>query len=63
MFKSLSMTISNALGLLVPTVVGTLFFFTIIGVFGIRFAIGGVLLAVVLALAIFSRIPAEGDTR
>jgi hypothetical protein len=63
MFQSLSMAFSNGLGLFVPTLIGALFFFTIIGVFGIWFAIGGVVLAVVVALAIFSRIPAEGDTR
>ena len=63
MFQSLSMTFSNALGFLVPTLIGTLFFFTIIGVFGIWFAIGGLVLAVVVALAMFSCIPAEGDTR
>lgn len=63
MFKSLSVTFSNALGLFVPTLVGALFFFTIIGVFGLRFAIGGLLLAVVLALVIICRAPVEGDTQ
>jgi hypothetical protein len=63
MLKSLSMTFSIAFDLFAPMLVGALFFFTIIGVFGIWFAIGGLLLAIVLALAIFIRIPVGGDTR
>ncbi len=63
MSKSLSIALSSAAGLFVPTLGGALFFFTIIGVFGLWFAIGGLLIAVILALVIVSRIPAEGETR
>ncbi len=63
MSKSLSIAFSSAVGLFVPTLAGALFFFTIIGVFGLWFAIGGLLIAVILALVIVSRIPAEGETR
>ena len=63
MWKPLSVAFSSAVGLFVPTLVGALFFFTIIGVFGLRFAIVGMLIAVILALVIVSRIPAEGETR
>jgi uncharacterized membrane protein YccF (DUF307 family) len=63
MLKFLSTTYSNAFSFFVPTVLGTLFFFTIIGVFGIWLAIGGLLFAVILALAIVGRTPVEGDAR
>ena len=61
--KFLSATVSNAFGFIVPTMLGTLLFFTIIGVFGIWMAIGGLLFAVTLASAIVGRVPAEGDIR
>jgi hypothetical protein len=63
MSKFLSATVSNAFGFIVPTMLGTLLFFTIIGVFGIWMAIGGLLFAVTLASAIVGRVPAEGDIR
>jgi len=63
MLNFLSKAFSSAFGFVVPTMLGTLFFFTIIGVFGIWLAIGGLLLAVILALAIVVRVPVEGDTR
>jgi uncharacterized membrane protein YccF (DUF307 family) len=63
MLKFVSMTFSNASDFVVPTMLGTLFFFTIIGVFGIWLAIGGLLLALILALGIVGRVPVEGDAR
>ena len=63
MSKFLSATVSNAFGFIVPTMLGTLLFFTVIGVFGIWMAIGGLLFAVTLASAIVGRVPAEGDIR
>jgi hypothetical protein len=63
MLKFVSMTFSNAFDFVVPTMLGTLFFFTIIGVFGIWLAIGGLLLALILALGIVGRVPVEGDAR
>jgi len=63
MSKFLSVTVSHAFGFIVPTMLGTLLFFTIIGVFGIWMAIGGLLFAVTLASAIVGRVPAEGDIR
>jgi hypothetical protein len=61
MSKSLSMAFSSVVGGLAPILGGILFFFTIIGVFGLWFAIGGLLIAVILALVIISRIPVEGE--
>jgi len=63
MSKLLSETVSHAFGFIIPTMLGTLLFFTIIGVFGIWMAIGGLLFAVTLASAIVGRVPAEGDIR
>jgi hypothetical protein len=39
---------------------GVLFFFIIVGVFGLRFAIAGLLVFVVGAVAIYRVFPAEG---
>jgi hypothetical protein len=61
--KSLSATVSNAFNFIVPTMLGTLLFFTIIGVFGVWMAVGGLLFAVSLASAIVGRFPAEGEMR
>jgi hypothetical protein len=63
MVKSLSLAFSSSVGFFVPTLLGGLFFFTIIGVFGIWFAIGGLLLAVIISVAIFGRIPLEGEQK
>jgi hypothetical protein len=61
--KFLSATVSNAFGFIVPTMLGTLLFFTIIGVFGIWMAVGGLVFAVTLASAIVGRLPAEEEMR
>ena len=45
--KFLSATVSNAFGFIVPTMLGTLLFFTVIGVFGIWMAIGGLVLSLI----------------
>jgi hypothetical protein len=47
-------------GLVGTALLGVLFFFIIVGVFGLRFAIGGLLVFVVGAVAIYRLFPAEG---
>jgi hypothetical protein len=42
------------------TIVGTVFFFTIIGVFGLRPAIVGLLVFILAAVVIYRVAPAEG---
>jgi hypothetical protein len=61
--KFISAGVSNAFSFAIPTLLGTFFFFIIIGVFGIWIAIGGLLLGLVLASAIVGRIPVEGEIR
>jgi uncharacterized membrane protein len=61
--KFLSATVSNAFNFIVLTMLGTLLFFTIIGVFGIWMAVGGLLFAVTLTSAIVGRFPAEEEMR
>jgi hypothetical protein len=63
MLKTLWMIVAKIGGILTPTVVGGLFFFAIIGVFGIWIAIAGLLTAVIFALITASFVPAEGDAR
>ena len=63
MSRFLSATVSNAFGFIVPTMLGTLLFFTIIGVFGIWMAVGGLVFAVTLASASVGRLPAEEEMR
>ena len=50
-------------GILTPTLVGGIFFFAIVGVFGLWIAIAGLLLAVIFAVISVSLVPAEGDAR
>jgi len=52
--------LSHFSGLAGTTLLGAFFFFLIIGVFGLRFAITGVLAFIVGALAICHRFPAGG---
>jgi len=61
--KDLSATLLKNFGFVVPTLVGVMFFFAIIGVFGLGFAIASLLLAVIAAVVIVLRVPAEGDAR
>jgi len=63
MLTFLSATASNAFGFIVPTMLGTLLFFTIIGVFGIWMAVGGLVFAATLASAVVGRLPAEEEMR
>ena len=63
MLKILSLTFAKFLGSLVPSLVGVTFFFAIIGVFGLGIAIAGLLVAVVGAVVLVRRVPAEGDAR
>jgi hypothetical protein len=63
MLKNLSLTFVKILGFLVPSLVGVTFFFAIIGVFGLGFAVAGLLIAVIGAVLLMRRVPAEGDAR
>jgi hypothetical protein len=63
MLKNLSSTYAKILGFLVPSLVGVTFFFAIIGVFGLGIAIVGLLAAVIGAVVLVRRVPAEGDAR
>jgi TctA family transporter len=63
MLKSSWMIVAKIVGVLTPTLVGGIFFFAIIGVFGIWIAIAGLLMAVIFALISVSFVPAEGDAR
>jgi len=40
-----------------------MFFFAIIGVFGLRIAVAGLLVAVIGAVVLVRRVPAEGGSR
>jgi len=57
---SRSKDLSQFAGLAGTAVLGGLFFFLIIGVFGLRFAIGGLLVFIVSAVVICHKFPAEG---
>ena len=63
MLKNLSLTLATISGFLVPTLVGVTFFFAIIGVFGLGIAIAGLLVAVIGAVVLVRRVPAEGGAR
>jgi hypothetical protein len=63
MWKPRSVIFSKMFGFFVPTLVGIVFFFVIIGVFGLWFAVGGFFLAEILALAIIRSVPVEGTSR
>lgn len=63
MLKNLSTTFAKTLGFLVPSLVGAMFFFAIIGVFGLRIAVAGLLVAVIGAVVLVRRVPAEGGSR
>lgn len=61
--KTLSAIFASTLSFLVPTVGGVIFFFVILGVFGLGFAIAGLLVAVTVVVVILRRLPAEGGVR
>ena len=61
--KTLSAIFAKTFSFLVPTLVGVIVFFVIIGVFGLGFAIAGLLVTVIGAVIIVRRLPAEGDAR
>ena len=60
---TLSAIFVKTFSFLVPTLVGVILFFVIIGVFGLGLAIAGLLVTVIGAVIIMSRLPAEGDAR
>jgi hypothetical protein len=61
MLKTFWMIVATIGGILFPTLVGGMFFFAIIGVFGIGIAIAGLLMAIIFAVVTISLVPAEGD--
>jgi hypothetical protein len=63
MLKAFWMIVAKIGGILTATLVGGIFFFAIIGVFGIWIAIAGLLTAITFALISVSLVPAEGDAR
>ena len=63
MLKNLSLTFAKILSFLVPTLVGVMFFFAIIGVFGLGIAIAGLLVAVIGAVVLVRRVSTEGGAR
>ena len=63
MLKRFSLTFAKILGVLVPSLAGVTFFFAIIGVFGLGIAVAGLLVAVIGAVVLVRRVPAEGGAR
>jgi hypothetical protein len=63
MLKSFWTIVIKIGDILTPTLMGGLFFFAIIGVFGIWIAITGLLMAVIVAVMSVSLVPAERDAR
>jgi hypothetical protein len=63
MFETFWMIFAKIGAILIPTLVGGIFFFAIIGVFGIWFAISGLLMAITFTVMSVSLIPAEGDAQ
>jgi hypothetical protein len=61
--KTLKAIFAKTLNFLVPALVGVTFFFAIIGVFGLGIAVAGLLVAVIGAVVLVRRVPAEGDAR
>jgi hypothetical protein len=49
MLKALWIIVARISGFLIPTVVGSAFFFAIIGVFGLWIAIAGLIIAIAFA--------------
>jgi hypothetical protein len=63
MLKALWIIVARISGFLIPTVVGSAFFFAIIGVFGIWIAIAGLILGIAFAVTTVAFVPAEGGAR
>jgi hypothetical protein len=59
MLKALWIIVARISGFLIPTVVGSAFFFAIIGVFGLWIAIAGLILAIAFAVTTVAFVPAE----
>lgn len=47
------------MSILLPILLGTAFFFTIIGVFGLWFAIDGLVIAIAISVYIFAKRPEQ----
>jgi hypothetical protein len=63
MLKALWIIVASISGFLIPTVLGSAFFFAIIGVFGLWIAIAGLILAITFAVTTVAFVPAEGGAR
>jgi hypothetical protein len=63
MLKTFWKIIATLGGVLIPTVAGGIFFFAIIGVFGISIAIAGLFIAIIFAVMTVGLVPAEGGSR
>lgn len=61
--KTIWMIVTKIGGILTPTLIGGIFFFAIIGVFGIWITIAGLIIAVILALITVRLDPVEADAR
>jgi cell shape-determining protein MreD len=48
------------LGVVAAALIGVLFFFIIVGVFGVRFAIAGLVVFILGAVVVYRAFPAEG---
>ena len=51
---------SRRLGAVAAALTGVLFFFIIVGVFGVRFAIAGLVVFILGAVVVYRAFPAEG---
>jgi len=63
MLKTFWRVVAKIGGILTPTLLGGIFFFAIVGVFGIWIAIAGLLMAIIFVVISVNLVPAEGDAR
>jgi hypothetical protein len=63
MLKAFCLVVAKIGGILTPTLLGGIFFFAIVGVFGMWIAIAGLLIAIIFAVISVNLVPAEGDAR
>jgi hypothetical protein len=63
MLKTFWWVVAKIGGILTPTLLGGIFFFAIVGVFGIWIAIAGLLMAIIFVVISVNLVPAEGDAR
>ena len=63
MLKTLWVIVARISGFLIPTIVGSAFFFAIVGAFGIWIAIAGLILAIAFAVTTVAFVQPEGGAR